>query len=243
MKGLWTIWTVLILLFSSSISAEKITFCSLDRPSLSQKDGTGYYWDLLRAVYEREGMELEVYSAPFKRCLALVETKKVDAAVAVFKTSERSKKFTYPKSRLSFSSYGLTYLKQTSFDKRENVKGRVGIITGYDFSAWLPSNLRVHTLDNNYQAIRMLKLKRLDYHADDLQDVLLTLRQRGEQPDQFIFKTFDTRDLYIALTKDARGQKLANRFDRGLKKVFEDGTLERLIKEHGTVNSILPDFK
>jgi len=240
MKG---IWTILILLLSSSISAETITLCSLDRPSLSQKDGTGYYWDLLRAVYEAEGTKLKFHSVPFKRCLAQVEAKKVDGTVAVYKTPERSKKFTYPKSRLNFSNYGLTYLKATSFDKLENIKGRVGIIRGYDFSAWLPSNLRVHTLNNNYQAIRMLQLKRLDYHADDIQDILSTLKTMGEQPDQFIFKTFGSRDVYIALTKDARGQKLANRFDSGLKKVFEDGTLERLIKEHGIVTSILPDFK
>ena len=65
----------------------------------------------------------------------------------------------------------------------------------------------------------------------------------GERPDQFVFKFIQTKDLYISLTKDARGQYLADKFDTGLKKVFKNGTLERLIKEHGLVNSILPDFK
>lgn len=75
------IWAILIVFMSSSIPAETITFCSLDRPGLSQKDGTGYYWDLLRAVYEAEGMKLKFHSVPFKRCLAHVEAKKVDGTV------------------------------------------------------------------------------------------------------------------------------------------------------------------
>jgi len=89
----------------------------------------------------------------------------------------------------------------------------------------------------------MLKLKRLEYHADDFQDVLVTLKTMGERPDQFVYKKFQTKDLYILFTKDTRGQNLADKFDRGLRKVFENGTLERLIKEYGLVNSILPDFQ
>ena len=236
-------WAVLIILFSSSISAETITLCSLDRPGLSQKDGTGYYWDLLRAVFEEEGIKLEHSSAPFVRCLKNVDYKEVDGAVAAFKTHERAKKFTYPKSRLNFSSYGLTYLKGTSFDKLESVKGSVGIIRGYDFSSWLPSSLELIYLNDNFQAIKMLKTKRLEYHADDLQDVLLTLKKMGERPNQFVYKTFYTKDLYMLFTKDTRGQNLADKFDTGLRKVFENGTLEILIKEYGLVNSILPDFK
>jgi len=95
-------WSVLIVLFSSSISAETIEFCSSDRPSLSQKDGTGYYWDLLRAVYEAEGIKLKNSSASFIRCLKRVENKKVDGAVAAFKTPERTEKFTYPKISTEF---------------------------------------------------------------------------------------------------------------------------------------------
>ena len=188
-------------------------------------------------------MQLKHSSASFKRCLKRVDNNKVDGAVAAFKTPERSKKFTYPKSRLHFSFYGLIYLKGTSFDRLESVKGRVGIIRGYDFSEWLPSSLDLYNLNNTFQAIKMLKLKRIEYHTDDLQDVLLTLKKMGERPDQFVYKKFQTKDLYILFTQDTRGQLLADKFDTGLRKVFENGKLERLSKEYGLVNSILSDFK
>lgn len=236
------IWAFLFVLMSPNIYSETIVLCSSDRFGVAQADGSGYYWDLLRVVYEAEGVILKHLSAPFQRCLDLVESKEVDGAVAVFETPERRKKFTYPKSRLSFSSYGLIHLRQTPFDKLENVRGDVGVIRGYDFSAWLPSSLSIVPLDNNIQAIKMLNMRRLEYHADDINDVLLTLKKIGERSDNFSFKELHVRSLFNAMTKDVRGQTLADKFDSGLRKAFKSGGLERLLKKYEVKNSILGDF-
>jgi ABC-type amino acid transport substrate-binding protein len=45
------------------------------------------------------------------------------------------------------------------------------------------------------------------------------------------------------LQKNTQGQQLADLFDRGLEKIFANGTLERLIKEYKVANSILSDFE
>ena len=37
----------------------------MERAHLSQVGGKGFYWDVLRAIYESEGVELKTYSAPF----------------------------------------------------------------------------------------------------------------------------------------------------------------------------------
>ena len=116
--------TILIILISSSLSAETVNFCSQERTELSNKDGTGYYWDLLRAVYKIENAEITHNAVPFVRCLLLVEDKLVDVAVAAFRTQERIKKFTYPQSRLHYSNYGITLLKQTHFDNIQNLKAK-----------------------------------------------------------------------------------------------------------------------
>jgi len=233
---------VFIVLISPKNHAEIIKLCSLERPGLSQGDGSGYYWDLLRAVYEAEGVTVEYSSAPFKRCLALVESKMVDGAVAVFRTPDRAKKFIYPKSRLSFSSYGIVHLKQTAFDKLENIESKVGIMRGYDFSAWLPSYLPVTTLSDNFQAVEMLKTKRIEYHADDLQGFNLTLKKMGEQPEKFVSREFHVRDLFVPMTNDVRGQRLADKFDSGIDKALQNGELEKLNRKHELVISLLPDF-
>lgn len=233
---------LLSILLSTSAYSESINFCSLDRPNLSESNGTGYYWDLLRAIYQEEGIAVKINSAPFLRCLKGVENKSVDGAVAVFKTLERQKHYLYPKRPLNVSSYGLIYLKETPFDKLENVKNDVGIIRGYDFSEWLPPHISYQTLNSNALALEMLKRKRIVYFADDIQDTLFTLKKHNEQVDQFNYKVFKTKNLYMVLTKDERGQKLADKFDSGLQKIYDNGALQRLIKEYGLTNSFLQDF-
>lgn len=240
MKWLWIMLTMLI---SSSIYAETVNLCSLDRVGLSEKDGTGYYWDVLTAVYKIEGMELIHTSVPFVRCLKMVEYKKVDGGVAIFQTPERSKKFTYPQTRLSYSVYGLTFLKDTTFDKLDNVQGQVGLIRGYDFSTWLPPHLTTYRVRSVNQAIKMLKVGRISYHADDLQDVMLTIKKMGERPEDYTQIEVYRKNLYVPFSKNARGQKLENIFNKGMRKIYENGTLEKLMKKHQIPNSILDDFK
>jgi len=235
--------TVFIMLVSSSLPAETVNFCSQERAELSNKDGTGYYWDLLRAAYKIEGAEITHTAVPFIRCLSIVENKLVDGAVAAFRTSERIEKFTYPQSRLHFSNYGIILLKDTHFDKIQNLQGQVGLIRGYDFSAWLPAHLDIFRVGDTVQAINMLKLERLKYHADDIQDFMLALRKIGGQAEDFVMKTISTKNLYVVFTKDARGQKLANMFDSGVRKIAENGTLEKLLQKYRLTYSILEDYK
>ena len=232
-----------ILLFSSSVFAETVNFCSHERAELSEKNGTGYYWDILRAVYKIEGAEITHDSAPFLRCLIFVDKKRSDGSVAAFKTPERTKEFFYPQSRLHYSSYGIATLKQTSFNQIEGLKGHVGLTRGYDFSAWLSSDLNIHLVKDTIQGIKMLKRKRFNYHADDIQDIKLAIRKMGERLDDYVMTTFYTKDLYVVFTKDASGQKLAAMFDSGIRKIAENGTLETLVKKYGLTHSILDDFK
>ncbi|MFT5691436.1 MAG: hypothetical protein ACI92E_000765 [Oceanicoccus sp.] len=140
-------------------------------------------------------------SAQFDRCLLLVESNRVDGAVAVCHSAERSKEFTYSTSRLNFSSCVLVYLKEASIDEIENANGKVGIIRGYDFSAWLPSNIKLEPLNSNVQAIGILNLKRIKYHADDLRVLLLTLTKMEDLADQFVLKSFHTENLEVSFTK------------------------------------------
>lgn len=243
MKWCWLLLMLSIMLLSSSVCAETVKLCSSDRTGLSEKDGTGYYWDVLSAVYKIEGLQLIHTSAPFIRCLKMIEQNKVDGAVAVFQTPQRSKKFTYPQIRLGYSSYGLTSLKETAFAQIENVQGEVGLIRGYDFSAWLPSHLTIHPVGSLTQAIQMLKFKRIPYHAGDLVDVFLTMKKMGEQPKDYTQRAMYSKSLYVPFSKDARGQKLANLFSSGMSKIYQNGTLERLMSKHKISNSILGDFK
>ncbi len=157
---------IFILFMTSTGYAETITFKIPEWKGYTNSDGTGYYWDVLRSIYETEGIQMIHGTAPFKRSLKMVERKKVDASAGVFRTPERVKKFRYPKTRISNEFSGIVFLKGTPFDKIQNLKGNIGKIRGYDYSAWLPSHLNISEMKYTSQAIKMLQAKRIQYHAD-----------------------------------------------------------------------------
>ena len=227
----------------SALATEKISLCSLERTGLSEADGTGYYWDVLRAAFTIEGFELAQTSAPFLRCLREVQQKRMDGVVAVFKTFERSKSLFYPKTRLGVNDYGLIFLKENSINKIEDVKSSVGIIRGYDFSVWLPSDLKKLYVNDTAQGLNMLKAKRIKYFVDDFQDVDLSMKINGMQKGLFSQKVFNAKSVYTAFTKNARGEKLAKAFSSGMRKIYKNGTLELLVKKYDIRNSIISDFK
>lgn len=114
---------------------------------------------------------------------------KVDGAVAVFKTDERSKKFTYPNLKLHSSSYGLIFLDKAAALLEGETVEKVGKIRGYDFSMWLPKKYKRAEVSNIQSAMLMLEARRLNFHADDIQDIYFALKKMNRKPDAYQFKT------------------------------------------------------
>ena len=171
--------------------------------------------------------------APFKRALRSVEYKKIDAAAGAFRTPERVKIFIYPKTRIDNEFSGIVFLRGTPFDKIKNLKGQIGKVRGYDYSAWLPSHLNIYEVNDTLQAIQMLRAKRISYHADASVDIESSIKQLKEKRDDFkIIKMYAT-PLYVIFTKNNRGQKMADIYDRGNKRLYKTGRLDEIMNKYG----------
>jgi len=59
----------------------------------TNKDGTGYYWDILREVFEQSGSTLSINTTTYKRSVGMVQTGEADLMVGafVFADNERGK--------------------------------------------------------------------------------------------------------------------------------------------------------
>ncbi len=234
---------IFIVVYSASF-AQTVSFCSEEWVGFTDANGTGYYWDVLRAVYKTEGIEILHTKVPFIRCLKTLEQKQMfDGAAACFKTSERQVLFTFAEHRIHYTSYGIVYMKGKNINNLSDIKSKVGKVRGYDFSDWLPSNLDIYPLSSTVQALKMLKLERIKYFAEDLQDVDMTIRKLKLDSNDYIRKSFHTKSLFVPFTKNARGKKMADIFDSGLVKIYESGELEKIVKKYNLEISILSDFK
>ncbi len=63
----------------------KIRAASEEWADYTQADGQGMGWDILRAVFEPEGVKLEIRSVPYTRSIGLVQRGEVDAQVGAYR--------------------------------------------------------------------------------------------------------------------------------------------------------------
>lgn len=218
--------------------------CSAEFPGFTNKDGSGYYWDILREIFTNDEKKFETASIPFSRCLISLEQGKVDGVAAFFKTAKREQKFSYPKSRIHFSSYGLFYLKSSVFNGLSRVEGRVGKVRGYDFSSWLPENMSFEILKNPTQGIKMLNVGRIKYYAEDTADFEFTLKKiPGARLSDYNRTVFLTKDLFSAFSKTKKGKRLANEFDEGLAKLARSGVIKEISDIYEIKHTVVQDFE
>lgn len=225
-------------------SANELVMCSAQFNGFTNKDGSGYYWEILRTIFHQHNIRLSYQIVPFNRCLILLEQGNVDGIAALFKTPKRMETFQYPKSRIHFASYGLFYLKENTYTGLSKLNGRVGKIRGYDFSSWLPKEMKFEPLVSASQAIKMLNAKHIKFYAENEHGFYTALNAFPHKlKSDYNKKIFLTKDVYSAFSKSKRGLKLANIYDQGIKKLALSQTLEDIAHTYDVTDNIIKDYK
>lgn len=74
---------LLICLVAQPARAEKLVVVSDDWEGFTEAGGTGYYFEMMRAVYEPAGHTLEFKVVPYTRALKMVENQQADLMAAI----------------------------------------------------------------------------------------------------------------------------------------------------------------
>lgn len=201
--------------------------------NFTEKDGSGFYFDLMRLVFEPEGIQISHQITPWARCELLVSSKKADALLGSYK--EKMQLYNYPNyaiwidissvafKRGKFEWHGTTSLK----DKK------VAWIRGYRYDSYLDIRLQIYELSDNSQAWQMLELDRIDFYLDSLTDMKLFIKENAIDHDKYEIQNVITKQLYVRFAKTEKGKRLADIYDKRILRLYENGQLERLYLKWG----------
>ncbi|NQY93765.1 MAG: hypothetical protein HRT43_06330, partial [Campylobacteraceae bacterium] len=78
---------------------KSISLTSKEWKGYTNKDGTGAYWEVVKAIYEPLGIKVNTKVLPWKRAEMTVLTKKADALLGAY--YHKDKEFIYPKWHIS----------------------------------------------------------------------------------------------------------------------------------------------
>ena len=206
-------------------------------PGYTNKDGTGLYFDVIKAVYESEGIKIEFELVPWKRAQSLVK-KTADAIVG--ETMLPDEDYLYPQWPIDVEEVAVIFktAKGGEWKGEASLQNKtVGWIRGYDFQMYMTAKLNVIEVDTLQSGLLMLDSDRLDFLIDyedliteEVENIHKTVNPKFDLSQYQMESLRLGAKVYVAFVNSARGKRLVEIFDRRMAQLYESGTLDAMYK-------------
>ncbi len=202
----------------------------------------GYDMDLIRAVGEKLGVEVEIQDMPFDSLIAAVQEGKIDAVIAAMQaTAERDEQvdFTIPY-RMTKDAFVAAGDSTLVIEKPEDAAGKsIGAQTGTVQESWIQDTLVAAGLT---AADQVFSYERADQAALDVANGRIELLLMDAEPSIALAEETGLKILLITELTAEGGKSIAipdgaadlkAELDRIIQELIDDGTVQRIQEANG----------
>jgi len=167
---------------SNSIKREHIKSISVVAPAWSgytNTDGSGVYWDVIRAIYEPMGINVKTKNIPWNRAMKMVSKYHTyNAILGEYITSNEPLLFPAYSIDTEYMSLLSKNNSANKFNGLASLAGKkVGWIKDYDVIAEEKRNFELVEFRGIDQGIEFLNSGRIDYLIDDWDEIAAAMKQ------------------------------------------------------------------
>jgi polar amino acid transport system substrate-binding protein len=207
----------------------EIILASEEWTNATNRDGTGLYWDILRAVYEPVGIKTKFIIQSYNGSVSLVKKNQVDAAVGIYPDMiQGTLAAQYP----FVKDYVLVLFKKnrlSQWNGQETLRNKkIGWITGYDYDQFLEVPVIKKESPSREEILRLLDQDRVDFFMDTRNDMESVLNKGIVQVTLYTVETVLELDRYIVFANNRKGNTLKKIFDHRFPDLVKSGEIERL---------------
>ncbi|KPA91618.1 substrate-binding periplasmic protein [Pseudomonas asplenii] len=191
-------------------------------------DGSGLAWDVLREVFEPQGIKVEIRSEPYVRSVGLVERGEADAWVGSY--SQEISGALYPRWNYDTDHIYAVGLASKPVPTLENLGSyRLAWVRGYKYQKYLPNVRDFNEIQRRDGILSMLQHDRVDFYIDALTEVESVLGQ-AEDPKLFRNTHLVELPLYLGFADNERGRALLALYDQRMTELVKAGGLRRIFE-------------
>jgi polar amino acid transport system substrate-binding protein len=226
-----------VLLFCSipinAISGNTLTeimMASEEWTNATNRDGTGLYWDILRAVYEPLGIKTKFVIRPYNGSVKLVTKNRVDVAVGIYPDLIKGAHFSqFP----IVKDYVLVLFKKNRIKAWNGQKSmqyqKVAWIQGYAYDDYLEVPVEKSEFKDRDNILRQLDDDQVDFFMDTRNDLESVLNRGIVDVSHYAVETVLELDRFLVFADSRKGKKLKKIFDHRFPDLVKSGEIERLI--------------
>jgi polar amino acid transport system substrate-binding protein len=207
----------------------EIILVSEEWANATNRDGTGLYWDIFRAVYEPVGIKTKFIIRSYKGSVSLVKKNKIDAAVGIYPEETKGALFSkYP----FVKDYVLVLFKKNKLNQwngQETLRNKkVGWIKGYSYDDYLEVPVIKKEFNRRESILRRLDKDQLDFFMDTRNDVESVLSKGIIDVSRYTVETVLELERYLVFANNKKGQELKTIFDHRFPHLVKSGEIEKL---------------
>ena len=208
----------------------EIMIASEEWTNATNRDGTGLYWDILRAVYEPLGIKTKFVIQPYNGSVKLVTKNRVDVAVGIYPDLIKGAHFSqFP----IVKDYVLVLFKKNRINVWNGQKSmqyqEVAWIQGYAYDEYLEVPVKKREFRNRDIILRQLDDDQVDFFMDTRNNLESVLNRGIVDVSQYAVETVLELDRFLVFADSRKGKKLKKIFDHRFPDLVKSGEIERLI--------------
>ena len=214
---------------------KSISIVAPEWEGFTNRDGSGLYWELLKAIYEPEGIRLRYAIVPWNRAMKMVTRYQVYSAI-VGEYLDSEEPLIFPQfaidveylSVLTRSERGLPWQGLSSLSGK-----KVGWIKGYDV---LPDEQRDFELveyRTTDAGLELLADGRIDYMIDEWDEIAAAAAAKSEDMGLYTFNEMpDGTDVYVGFLDSPLSAIYISIYNKRMRELYHSKQLQQLYEKY-----------
>ena len=226
-----------LVLTGTPFAADDISAIRIVTPSwntLTNEDGTGLYFDLMRKVFEPAGIKMKYEIVPWKRAKDMIQAGVADALLAAYLTKD-DPNFIYPEHPMDVDYTVAVFKKgEMTWDGRKSLEGKTAVWKrGYNYQNYLDVKMDWSEIDSTDQGFNMVEKDRVDAYLDIKPTIDGYMKEHPDETSQLQVETAFTINTYPRFGNNSRSRKLIDIYDKRMAELKDSGELAEVFKKWG----------
>lgn len=224
-----------LLSVSYSTKAETLRLVGEVYPPGTNADGSGQQFEIVKAVFEALGFQVNIEVYPYKRAIKLVEIGQADMMVGMLKDSDLQLNYSYYPHDVDNLLAIYPRVSKTQWQGSSSLKNKhLTMLLGLSepFKKSLPNyEFQVSEVNSHPQALKKLFYGRTDFIIDSEGTFLLLYEQRHR--DNLYTQLVGAIEIYAAFSKSDRGKKAKILWDEKFEQFIQTKAAEKIYQKWG----------
>jgi polar amino acid transport system substrate-binding protein len=218
--------------------AETLRVYSQAWDGYTNADGTGFGWDVVRAVFSRAETDVEIVTAtmPYVRATRSVVSGEAHAWVGAYR--DEVPEAVYPEWHYHADRVHVLFKngRDVSWTGQESLRDKDAVwLLGYAMGRYLDVPVRGSQVKTQKAALRMVANDRVDYYLGTAYEIDQALNDLpiGLTAANLRREPLMNLKLYLGFAPTPEGRRFARIWDEAFPKLLADGTIARLYDRYG----------